>query len=57
MIYWTVLMTITMNIMPIDENNDDGAKGDDVIFSIKIIMMIYDDYADGFDCGVDNSDL
>jgi len=34
MVYWTVLMTITMIIMPIDENNDDDAKGDDVMFSI-----------------------
>ncbi len=40
-----------------DENNDDDAKGDDVIFSIRIMMMIHDDYVDGFDYDVDKSDI
>ncbi len=55
MVYWTVLMTITMIIMPIDESNDDDAKGDDVMFSIRIMIMIYDDYVDGFGYNVDNN--
>ncbi len=37
MIYWTVLMTITMIIMPIDDNNDDD---DDSIFDNDAQMML-----------------
>ncbi len=36
-VYWTVLMTITMIIMPKDENNDDD---DDSIFDNDTQMML-----------------